>query len=56
MENDNSNILRNVLDTEFTLFDLRIKASQIQNNYDVQKSISKLMDFIEMRNLRFTNP
>lgn len=56
MKNENSNILRYLLDSDLTLFDLKIKASQIKNYYSVKNSLNTLMDFVETRRLRFTNP
>ncbi len=56
MKNENTSIIRNILETDFALFDLKIKASQIKNNCDVKNSINSLIGFIDAQNLRFTNP
>ena len=56
MKKNSRNIKKNLLDTNITLFDLKIKASQIKNYYSVKNSINSLLDFVEEKPLRFTNP
>ncbi|CDC19798.1 unknown [Clostridium sp. CAG:306] len=53
MSKEKSNELKIVVESNFTLFDLRIRASQIKNGYLLRNSLSTLADFVESSKLQF---
>ncbi len=55
MDNQNNNELNIVFDTTPALFNLKQKASQIQNNYSLQNKINELMSFVQANKLSFSN-
>lgn len=55
MSKEKSNELKIVVESSFTLFDLRIRASQIKNGYLLRNSLSTLADFVESGKLHFKN-
>ena len=52
MQNKEKKKIGTHLDTNFVLIDLKIKATNIQNCYTLQRSIESLMNFIGTKNLR----
>ena len=55
MSKEKSNELKIVVESNFTLFDLRIRASQIKNGYLLRNSLITLDDFVESGKLHFKN-
>ncbi|MFR1503518.1 MAG: hypothetical protein ACLSUS_05375 [Opitutales bacterium] len=53
MSKEKSNELKIVVESNFTLFDLRLRASQIKNGYSLRNSLSTLADFVESAKLQF---
>lgn len=48
---------KNTGDTKaFTLFNLNLKAKEIENCSDIKKSLASLMLFVKSENLRFNSP
>lgn len=56
MNNENGNSLKNLLDSNFTLFNLKLRATQIKNCNCIQNSINSLMNFVDSNRLGFGNP
>ena len=55
MNNQNNDELKIVFDSNPALFNLKQKASQIQNNYSLQNKINELMCFVQANKLSFSN-
>lgn len=56
MHNKENNRLKVLVESNFALINLKLKASSIQNGYQIQDSLEALMDFVGAKNLRFSNP
>ncbi len=55
MDNQNNNELKIVFDTTPTLFNLKQKASQIQNIYSLRNKIGELVSFVQANKLGYSN-
>lgn len=56
MSKEKNNEFQLSVESNFTLFDLKLRASQIKNGYSIQNSLNSLADFIQSNKLRLTNP
>ena len=55
MTNHSNDEFKNVFDSTPALFNLKQKASQIQNNYSFHNKINELMSFVQTNKFSFSN-
>ncbi len=56
MKNNNKNGIIVFLDTNFTLFSLKLQADRIKNGNQLKDSLHSLLNFVDAANLRAANP
>lgn len=56
MNNNENNSQSNYVESNFVLFDLKLKAANIKNGYSIRNSLNSLVNFVDANRLRFSNP
>ncbi len=57
MKRNNNDDLVILVESNLTLFDLKLKAAQIKNGYLIKNTLNRLVNFVDGSNgLRFSNP
>ncbi len=56
MQNENETKSNSHFESNFVLFDLRLRALNIKNGYSIKNSINSLVNFVDTNRLRFSNP
>lgn len=56
MQNNEQKNSNAYLESNFVLFDLRLRALNIKNGYSIKNSINSLVNFVDTSRLRFSNP
>lgn len=56
MSNNENNLVNTFFESNFILFDLKLRAANIKNGYYVRNSLNSLVNFVDTNRLRFSNP
>lgn len=54
--NNEKNLQSDFFESNFVLFDLKLKAANIKSCYGLKNSLMSLVNFVETNRLRFINP